>query len=188
MKRSTTAIVALTVLAALGTGCRSMTGRSLGTNIDDATTTANVKSRLTTRNLRHLTWTDVDTRSGVVYLTGNAASPAERQEAERVARQVAGVRDVVNNLRVPGEAAAAAVEPPATTPAPATETPASASPAGLAGPHRMLGEVASLDRDTGRIALRTVDGDLMLQLPPAAVQTLREGDRVTVEVSIARTR
>jgi osmotically-inducible protein OsmY len=40
---------------------------------------------------------------GIVYLEGSVASPASRSEIERVAISVAGVRAVVNNLRVQGE-------------------------------------------------------------------------------------
>lgn len=188
MKRSTVAIVPLVALITLGNGCRSTTGRSFGTNVDDLTTTAAVKVRLSGQHVRNLTWVDVDTRSGVVYLTGNAPTAAARQLVEDVARSTVGVREVVNNLQVHGGEATAAVPSEAATAgesAAPRETAASpSSAAALRGPHRMTGEVTSVDRASGRVSLKTMDGDLTLQLPPAALASLHEGDRVTVDVAV----
>ena len=103
MKRSSVAILALAALVGLGTGCQTLTGRSFGTNIDDRTTTAAVKARLSANDVRHLTWVDVDTSSGIVYLTGTVASAAARQQAEELARATKGVQQVVNHLQVRGE-------------------------------------------------------------------------------------
>jgi hypothetical protein len=192
MKRSFAAILALGALVGLGTGCQTMTGRSFGTNVDDKMTTAAVKARLSANDLRHLTWVDVDTTSGIVYLTGTVASAAHKQQAEGLARTSKGVRQVVNHLQVRGEPATAAG--PGTTDrqaqtSNATTSPA-ASPAATAptGRQRLLGEVTKVDRDSGRVSVRTSDGDLTLQLPAATVSGLREGDRVTVEVAIAPVR
>lgn len=178
MKRPSAVILALALLAGLGTGCQTLTGRSLGTNIDDRATTAAVKTRLSTRDVRHLTRVDVDTNSGVVYLTGIVASAAEKQRAEEVARTTKGVRQVVSHLQVAGATGATAEAAPAASPA--TDA--------LAGRQRLIGEVAKLDRDSGRISVRMTDGDLTLQLPPASVAGLSEGDRVTVDVAIAPAR
>ncbi len=63
----------------------------------------------------------VQANNGVVVLTGNVANDAERGAAENLARQVAGVKGVVDNLQVV-TAATAPVEsalPPAATPTPA---------------------------------------------------------------------
>jgi Na+-driven multidrug efflux pump len=46
MQRSSVSVLALAALVGLGTGCMTLAGRSLGTNIDDKTTTAAVKARL----------------------------------------------------------------------------------------------------------------------------------------------
>jgi osmotically-inducible protein OsmY len=43
---------------------------------------------------------DVDTNQGVVALNGTVPSPEMRTRAEQIAREVKGVRDVINNLRV----------------------------------------------------------------------------------------
>jgi hyperosmotically inducible protein len=74
---------------------------------DDAALTAKIKAKLvadpeTSSSAVHL---DVDTNSGVVTLHGEVASEAIRAEAEKHARQTAGVRRVVNRIRLTGAAA-----------------------------------------------------------------------------------
>jgi hyperosmotically inducible protein len=48
----------------------------------------------------NITRMDVDTEDAVVHLTGVVDSPDQKQRAEQIARQVSGVKDVVNNLHV----------------------------------------------------------------------------------------
>jgi len=117
MQKRVTAATTLTLitLIGLGTGCRAMTGRSLGTNIDDLTTTAQVKTRLSVTNIRNTTWVDVDTKNRVVFLSGTARSEAERQQAEDVARANAGVQHVVNNIVLAGSSPSASPRPAGTT-------------------------------------------------------------------------
>jgi hyperosmotically inducible protein len=43
---------------------------------------------------------DVDTREGVVYLTGSVATPQVRDKAMKLARETEGVKDVQANLDV----------------------------------------------------------------------------------------
>lgn len=81
-------------------GCQTLTGKTAGENIDDATITAQVKTKLAGEKVATLTKIDVDTNKGVVYLTGVVDSAALKQRAAELARQVKGVRDVVNNQRV----------------------------------------------------------------------------------------
>ena len=68
---------------------------------DTAITTA-VKSKLAKEKASTLAKINVDTRQGVVELNGNVDSSAMKQRATDVARQVDGVRRVVNNLKVQG--------------------------------------------------------------------------------------
>lgn len=74
--------------------------RDFGTWVDDATTTAAVKTRLirneNTRGLK----IDVDTREDVVTLSGRVASPEEKALAEEIARQAKDVAGIRNNLVV----------------------------------------------------------------------------------------
>lgn len=70
--------------------------------LDDAAITAKVKTALIADpNLKGLS-IDVDTQQNIVTLNGTVASDAARTDAERVAKQVEGVREVKNNLLVKG--------------------------------------------------------------------------------------
>jgi hyperosmotically inducible protein len=91
----------------LSAGCTSMTGKSAGNNVDDAQITAAVKSKLAQENLGSVTKIDVDTNLGTVYLTGMAETAAFRDRATALAREVQGVRQVVNNLKIQSPSAAA---------------------------------------------------------------------------------
>jgi len=75
-------------------------GRSLGERVDDAGITMAVKGRLLddpqVKGLR----IDVDTREGVVYLTGTVRSNAEKDRAVELARNTENVRNVVTNLTI----------------------------------------------------------------------------------------
>lgn len=93
--------VAITMMLVLATAaCQSMTGKSAGTNIDDTTITASVKSKLVAEKAGNLTRVDVDTNNGTVYLNGTVESPEQRSRAEQLAWQAKGVKSVVNNLQV----------------------------------------------------------------------------------------
>jgi len=75
-------------------------GRTLGERVDDAGITMAVKGRLLddpqVKGLR----IDVDTREGVVYLTGTVRSAAEKDRAVELARNTENVKNVVTNLTV----------------------------------------------------------------------------------------
>ena len=90
------AVAIMMLLAA----CSSMTGKTVGENIDDAGITAKVKTKLAGEKISTVTRIDVDTNQGVVALNGTVSSEAMRVRAAEIAREVKGVRDVVNNLRV----------------------------------------------------------------------------------------
>jgi hyperosmotically inducible periplasmic protein len=94
-----TVAVAL-VLAAAVAGCGSMTGKSAGTTVDDATISASVKSKLVADKAANLTRVDVDTNNGTVYLNGTVESAEQKSRAEQLAWQASGVKTVVNNLQV----------------------------------------------------------------------------------------
>ena len=93
-------LVVLTIVLILGAGCRSTTGESVGQNIDDTTITTEVKTKLTNEKASNLTRISVATARGHVSLTGVVATPADRARAEQIARSVAGVQGVANNLQV----------------------------------------------------------------------------------------
>ena len=74
--------------------------RDFGEVVSDATTTTSVKSKLLWNQHTDGLEVDVDTKDGVVTLTGVADSDASKELAERLAANTEGVRDVENHLRV----------------------------------------------------------------------------------------
>jgi hyperosmotically inducible periplasmic protein len=83
-----------------GDGDAPEPGRTIGVTIDDADTTLRVKSRLLEDPLVQGLRIDVDTRDGVVYLTGTVGSDPEKEQAVKLARETKGVKDVQANLTV----------------------------------------------------------------------------------------
>jgi hyperosmotically inducible protein len=82
------------------TACQSMNGQTADRKIDDGTMTAQIKSQLAADTGVSVTRLDVDTHNATVYLNGTVASPDLKMRAAQVARQVAGVERVINNLEV----------------------------------------------------------------------------------------
>ncbi len=99
LRKSGTVLTVLAVMMLLA-ACQSTTGKTLGENIDDAGITTAVKAKLAAEKVSTLTRIDVDTNQGVVALSGTVKTVEDKVRAERIARQVKGVRDVVNNLRI----------------------------------------------------------------------------------------
>jgi hyperosmotically inducible protein len=93
-------LVALFVVLALVAGFQSVTGRSAAANVDDAGITASVKTKIVADKAANLTRIDVDTIRGTVYLNGLVDTAERRARAERLAKQISGVKGVVNNLQV----------------------------------------------------------------------------------------
>lgn len=91
--------VLLAVVAVLA-GCQTVTGKTAGQTVDDASITASVKSKLVADRAANLTRVDVDTNSGTVYLNGTVETAEQKARAEQLAWQAQGVKGVVNNLQV----------------------------------------------------------------------------------------
>ena len=68
--------------------------------------TTSVKSRFAADDTVKAYQIDVDTRDGVVTLSGNVPTAAAKQQAVALARETDGVRNVVDNLTVAGGSAA----------------------------------------------------------------------------------
>ncbi|HTK89828.1 MAG TPA: BON domain-containing protein [Verrucomicrobiae bacterium] len=96
--------LSLVLLAALMiSACSSSSGtvgKTTGEQIDDATITAEVKSKLAAEKISTLTKVDVDTSLRTVYLNGVVNSEEMKQRAGTIAASVRGVHAVVNNLSV----------------------------------------------------------------------------------------
>lgn len=81
---------------------------TLSQRFDDATLTATVKSKLLWNSSTEGLDVDVDTKNGVVSLSGEAQSAEAKELAGRLADNTDGVRKVVNNLKVSGKPSTAA--------------------------------------------------------------------------------
>ena len=85
---------------ASGQGNAPAPDRTVGEAFDDAGITMSVKSRLLDDPLVKGLQIDVDTRNGVVFLTGSVDTDEERQKAIQLAKGTMGVRDVQANLTI----------------------------------------------------------------------------------------
>ena len=75
-------------------------GADSGNVVDDAYLTTKVKAELTSDSSTKARHISVKTKDGVVALTGKVDSAAEKDKAEKDARSVKGVVDVINKLDV----------------------------------------------------------------------------------------
>jgi osmotically-inducible protein OsmY len=93
-------LMALGVPIVLTIGCQS-NSQTTGHYIDDTAITTSVKTHLATDGpVKTMTQISVKTVENTVYLTGVAATQQAKNRAEEIARQVAGVQTVVNNITV----------------------------------------------------------------------------------------
>jgi hyperosmotically inducible protein len=82
-------------------GCASTpTQESTGQYIDDASITTKVKSEMIADKEVSALHISVDTIKGVVHLTGSADTRQEANKAATIARNVAGVTSVDNDIHV----------------------------------------------------------------------------------------
>ncbi len=103
MNNSTLRTVALAALVGLGSAtmmsaCSSTPATSTGQYIDDSTITAKVKSDFVLDKTVDATDIKVETYKGTVQLSGFAKSQAEINKAVQIARNVAGVQTVKNDI------------------------------------------------------------------------------------------
>jgi osmotically-inducible protein OsmY len=91
---------------AFNAGCSSSaTHRSTGAYIDDTAITAKVKGAFVQDDLVKAMDVKVDTYNGTVQLSGFVENAEQRSRAEQIARGIAGVRDVANNIQLTPPAA-----------------------------------------------------------------------------------
>lgn len=74
--------------------------RSLGEIVDDASITAQVKATLLTHKSTSALKTKVNTKDGMVTVTGEAKNQAEKDLVTKLAKDIQGVKDIVNNMTV----------------------------------------------------------------------------------------
>lgn len=83
---------------ASGNGDAPDPNRTIGETITDTGITISVKNQLLDDPQVKGLGIDVDTRDGVVFLTGSVGTDAERQKAIQLAKDTKGVREVQANL------------------------------------------------------------------------------------------
>lgn len=87
--------------ALLLTSCAPMAGReSAGEYVDDATVSTKVRAELLRDQSLKAFDIHVETMQDVVQLSGFVDSPAQKAQAEQIARNVSGVRGVRNDIVV----------------------------------------------------------------------------------------
>lgn len=146
--------------------------RTIGQAIDDAAIVAQVKAKLTADQLSNLVRIEVDSTDGIVTLSGTVDTLERRDRIVQIASWVKGVKRIVNDIQVSGDATSSTV---ATSP--------STRPSGSARVDA-TGSVATVDRTTGALALadgrvvRVTDGTLIWQA--TTVEALRPGTQVLI--------
>ena len=88
-------------LAIVATGCAgSRYDRSTGESIDDRSVTSRVKSALSSDSLYKYPDVNVITFKGTVQLSGFVDSKDQKSKAADLAKSVAGVKEIENNITV----------------------------------------------------------------------------------------
>lgn len=91
-----TAVVLLTA-----TGCAVTRGQeTVGAYVDDSVITTQIKARFVDSPVVGAAAISVETLNGTVMLSGFAKSSAEKAEAERIAKDVNGVKAVKNEIAI----------------------------------------------------------------------------------------
>lgn len=99
--RNTLAAAMTAVVLLASTGCAVSRGQqTVGSYVDDAGITTLVKSRFVESKQVDAAAISVETLNGTVMLSGFAKSSAERNAAETIARGVANVKSVKNEIAV----------------------------------------------------------------------------------------
>ena len=95
-----TRMIAAALLAGSLLTTGAMAAETAGKKVDDAWITTKVKGELAKDSATPASKIHVNTKSGVVVLTGTVASAAEKEKAEKDARGIEGVVEVENQLMV----------------------------------------------------------------------------------------
>ena len=95
------AFAALAGITIIGSGCAVGRGQeTTGSYIDDAAITTAVKARMVEDKTVSASAISVETLNGTVQLSGFAKSPAEKAQAENIARGAKNVKAVRNDITV----------------------------------------------------------------------------------------
>ena len=116
-------VLALGLAAGFGglAGCASA-DRSSGQVVDDMMISRRVSGALNDSPIYKFNDVDVKAYNGVIQLSGWAAAPEQKRKAEEIAKNVRGVREVVNNITVKSEVTGMQrTTPPANTGSPGSQ-------------------------------------------------------------------
>lgn len=97
-KPSSLLVVAAVMMLTTFAGCAST--RTVGEQIDDSGITTKINTKLAADPEVNPFNVDVDTLDGVVTLRGEVEKDSAKEEAEEIARNTEGVREVRNEIRV----------------------------------------------------------------------------------------
>src|SRR5688500_4386722 len=100
MRTTFKVVASAAVFIVAASGCSTFTGRTAGEIWDNKTAAGTVKTKLVRDRMQNLTWVNVDAHNGVVYLTGNVDTAAQKARAAELAAETPGVKRVVNDLVV----------------------------------------------------------------------------------------
>lgn len=102
MHLRTPLIAAMTALILLNTaGCAVTRGQeTVGAYVDDATITTKIKARFVDNKDVDASAISVETLKGTVMLSGFAKNMTEKSMAEKLAREVSGVKQVKNEIAI----------------------------------------------------------------------------------------
>lgn len=95
----TTVLAALALVAASGCAV-TREQQSVGAYVDDTVITTQIKSRMAESKDVAATSISVETLNGTVMLSGFAKSAMEKATAEKIARDVNGVKAVKNEIAI----------------------------------------------------------------------------------------
>jgi len=98
MKNFMMCCIGLALLGAVG--CQSTTGKTATQTMSDTSITASVQAKLTSDKVSNFSRIDVDTERGIVSLNGVVETAQQRERAERLTREVEGVKGLNNNLQI----------------------------------------------------------------------------------------
>jgi osmotically-inducible protein OsmY len=93
-----TATLASLIMGGLAVGSAAFAEETAGEKLDDATLVAKIKTDLLKSRAVDGLNVNVDAKNGVVTLSGQAGSDAERKKAEDIATHTKGVKSVDNKL------------------------------------------------------------------------------------------
>ena len=85
-------------------------------------------------------------------------------------------------LLLVGPSVAQTPPPPASQPPAQRSAPMPSSSSDMGGRHTMDGEVTKVDAKRGWVDVKTPEGRMKLHYPPPALDSVKVGDRVTVEI------